>query len=46
MASIVYDEDDQQPYDIDTFCGFSAGEQRDEINRLAGSSSNRTRSYE
>ena len=34
MASLAYDEDDQQPYDIDTFLmkGFSAGKQRDEIN--------------
>ena len=36
MASLAYDEDDQQPYDIDTFCTFSASDQRDEITRLAG----------
>ena len=36
MASLAYDEDDQQPYDIDTFCNFSAGKQREEINKLAG----------
>ena len=35
MASLAYDEDDQQPYDIDTFCSFSASDQRDEITRLA-----------
>ena len=35
MASLAYDEDDQQPYDIDTFCSFSASDQKDEITRLA-----------
>ena len=35
MASLAYDQDDQQPYDIDTFCTLSASDQREEITRLA-----------
>ena len=35
MESYTYEDDQRPPYDIDTFCGKTALEQREEITRLA-----------